>query len=37
VVVSDRGLQAGTLEYRQRSAEASDNLTEAELLTRLAG
>ncbi len=37
VVVSDRGLQAGTLEYRQRSAEASENLTEAELLTRLAG
>ncbi|MCC6756879.1 MAG: proline--tRNA ligase [Arenimonas sp.] len=35
VVVSDRGLQAGTLEYRQRSADASENLTEAELLARL--
>ncbi|GAB3001597.1 proline--tRNA ligase [Arenimonas maotaiensis] len=35
VVVSDRGLQAGTLEYRQRSADASENLTESELLARL--
>ena len=35
VVVSDRGLQAGTLEYRQRSADASENLGEAELLARL--
>jgi len=37
VVVSDRGLQAGTLEYRHRSAEASENLSESELMTRLAG
>ena len=37
VVVSDRGLQAGTLEYRQRDAEASENLSEAELMARLAG
>ncbi|WP_297801111.1 proline--tRNA ligase [Arenimonas sp. GDDSR-1] len=37
VVVSDRGLQAGTLEYRQRSAEASENLSESELMARLAG
>ena len=35
VVVSDRGLQAGTLEYRERSADASENLTESELLARL--
>lgn len=32
VVVSERGLQAGTLEYRHRSAEASENITEAALL-----
>ena len=37
VVVSDRGLQAGTLEYRQRSAEASENLSESELMARLVG
>ncbi|MFY8207528.1 MAG: proline--tRNA ligase [Arenimonas sp.] len=37
VVVSDRGLQAGTLEYRHRSAEASENLSEAELMARLTG
>ena len=37
VVVSDRGLQAGTLEYRHRSAEASENLSEIELMKRLAG
>ena len=37
VVVSDRGLQAGTLEYRHRSAEASENLSESELMARLAG
>jgi prolyl-tRNA synthetase len=37
VVVSDRGLQAGTLEYRHRNAEASENLSEAELMARLAG
>jgi prolyl-tRNA synthetase len=32
VVVSERGLQAGTLEYRHRSAEASENITEVALL-----
>jgi prolyl-tRNA synthetase len=32
VVVSERGLQAGTLEYRQRCTDASDNITEAVLL-----
>ena len=37
VVVSDRGMQAGTLEYRHRSAEASENLSEAELMARLTG
>ena len=31
VVVSERGMQAGTLEYRQRSAETSENITEARL------
>ena len=35
VVVSERGLQAGTLEYRQRSADASENITEAGFLERL--
>src|SRR5574343_89648 len=35
VVVSDRGLQAGTLEYRQRSAEASENLSGREPRARL--
>jgi prolyl-tRNA synthetase len=37
VVVSDRGLQAGMLEYRHRSAEASENLSESELMARLSG
>ncbi len=32
VVVSERGLQAGTLEYRQRSADTSENITEAGLM-----
>lgn len=32
VVVSERGMQAGTLEYRQRSAEASENISERQLL-----
>jgi prolyl-tRNA synthetase len=32
VVVSERGLQAGTLEYRHRCAEVSENITEAALL-----
>lgn len=36
VVVSDRGLQAGTLEYRHRNAEASENISASELMTRLA-
>jgi prolyl-tRNA synthetase len=35
VVVSDRGMQAGTLEYRHRQAEASENISEAELMLRL--
>lgn len=35
IVVSDRGLQAGTLEYRQRKADASENITEAELWLKL--
>jgi len=35
IVVSDRGLQAGTLEYRQRRADASENITEAALWTML--
>lgn len=34
VVVSDRGIQAGTLEYRHRKAEASENMTESELWQR---
>ncbi len=37
VVVSDRGVQAGTLEYRHRNAEASENLSETELMAHLAG
>jgi prolyl-tRNA synthetase len=37
MVVSDRGLQAGMLEYRHRSAEASENLSESELMARLSG
>jgi prolyl-tRNA synthetase len=35
VVVSDRGMQAGTLEYRHRQAETSENISEAELMLRL--
>jgi prolyl-tRNA synthetase len=35
LVVSDRGLQAGTLEYRYRRADASENITEAALWTKL--
>jgi prolyl-tRNA synthetase len=35
VVISDRGLQAGTLEYRQRRAEASENIDEAALWQKL--
>jgi prolyl-tRNA synthetase len=31
VVVSDRGMQAGTLEYRHRKADASENITETRL------
>lgn len=35
IVVSDRGLQAGTLEYRHRRADASENITEDALLAKL--
>jgi prolyl-tRNA synthetase len=35
VVVSDRGLQAGTLEYRHRRADASENIAEAALWAKL--
>jgi prolyl-tRNA synthetase len=35
VVVSDRGLQAGTLEYRHRRADASESIAEAELWSKL--
>ncbi|MBP6534964.1 MAG: proline--tRNA ligase, partial [Arenimonas sp.] len=35
IVVSDRGMQAGTLEYRYRRAEASENITEAALWAKL--
>jgi prolyl-tRNA synthetase len=35
VVVSDRGLQAGTLEYRHRRADASENIAEAALWARI--
>ncbi|MGH8084240.1 MAG: proline--tRNA ligase [Lysobacter sp.] len=35
VVVSERGLAAGTFEYRQRRASESENLGRAELLERL--
>lgn len=35
VVVSDRGIQAGTLEYRHRKADASENISEADLLLKL--
>jgi len=35
VVVSERGLAAGTYEYRHRRASESENLGRAELLSRL--
>ena len=35
VVVSERGLAAGTFEYRARSASESENLDRAALLARL--
>jgi prolyl-tRNA synthetase len=37
VVVSGRGLEAGTFEYRARTAADSENLDRAALLARLAG
>jgi prolyl-tRNA synthetase len=37
VVVSERGLAAGTFEYRARNAADSENLDRAALLARLAG
>jgi len=37
VVVSERGLAAGTFEYRARSAESPDNLDRDALMERLAG
>ena len=37
VVVSERGLAAGTFEYRARSADASENLGRDALMARLAG
>jgi hypothetical protein len=37
VVVSGRGLEAGTFEYRARNAADSENLDRAALLARLAG
>jgi prolyl-tRNA synthetase len=37
VVVSERGLAAGTFEYRHRSAAESENLDRAALMARLAG
>jgi prolyl-tRNA synthetase len=37
VVVSERGLAAGTFEYRARNATDSENLDRAALLARLAG
>ncbi len=37
VVVSERGLAAGTFEYRARSAEAAESLEREALLQRLAG
>jgi prolyl-tRNA synthetase len=36
VVVSERGLAAGTFEYRNRQASEAENLDRAELLSRLA-
>ena len=35
VVVSERGLAAGTFEYRARTAEESENLTREQALERL--
>ena len=35
VVVSDRGMQAGTLEYRHRQADTSENISEADLLLKV--
>ena len=37
VVVSGRGLEAGTFEYRARTAEAAENLDRAALLAKLRG
>jgi prolyl-tRNA synthetase len=37
VVVSDRGLAAGTFEYRARTAEAAENLSHEALLQKLQG
>jgi len=37
IVVSERGVAAGTFEYRARRAEAAENLDKATLLSRLAG
>jgi prolyl-tRNA synthetase len=37
VVVSERGLAAGSFEYRARSAEAAENLSRAQLLEKLCG
>jgi len=37
IVVSERGVAAGTFEYRARRAEAAENLDKAALLSRLAG
>jgi len=37
IVVSERGLAAGTFEYRARRAEAAENLDKGELVSRLRG
>ncbi len=37
IVVSERGLAAGTFEYRARRAEAAENLDKLELVSRLRG
>ena len=37
VVVSGRGLEAGTFEYRARTAEAAENLDRDALLAKLRG
>jgi prolyl-tRNA synthetase len=37
IVVSERGLAAGTFEYRARRAEAAENLDKGELVSRLLG